>query len=242
MKTGFLILILGIFGAIQLPGQCEGCQSVAGEVIDFCFIESEWPDRCVQFTEDHKYFYYQSPRVKNGQPIKFYFPEDDQAIGTEYFAGLATNHKKLKLGHHDILILEHGVEQWRQLEGLRKWDMKYVNSGYTVLPSGLAYKPLRAGAGKLPLKGNLVTVHYTGYLESGYKFGSSLDGKQSFQFILGNAEVIKGWEEGILTMQVGSRNLLRIPPHLGYGQAGAGAGEIPPNSTLYFDIQLLAAE
>lgn len=242
MKMGFLILILGIFGAIQLPGQCEGCKSVAGEVIDFCFIESEWPDHCVQFTEENPYFYYQAPGVNKGKAVKFYFPENDQPTNTSYFVGLSRTHKILKLTPRDLLIMEHGIEQWRQLEGLRNWDKKFVNSGYTILPSGLAYKPLKVGNGKLAQNGNRTTVHYTGYLESGKKFASTLDGKQSFQFTLGNAEVIKGWEEGLATMTVGSRYLLRIPPDLGYGQAGAGAGAIPPNSTLYFDIQLLAAE
>jgi hypothetical protein len=211
-------------------------------VIDFCFVESEWPDHCVQFTEENPYFYYQSPGINKGRPVKFYFPENDQATNTHYYVELDKSNRRLKLETRDLLIMEHGVEQWRQLEGLRKWDSKYVNSGYTILPSGLAYKPMKVGKGKLAQQGNRATVHYTGYLESGKKFASTLDGKQSFQFILGNAEVIKGWEEGLAIMTVGSRYLLRIPPHLGYGQAGAGAGAIPPNSTLYFDIQLLAAE
>jgi peptidylprolyl isomerase len=128
------------------------------------------------------------------------------------------------------------------MEGLRKWDMAIVGSGFTELPSGLAYKALAIGQGKTPEKGKKVNVHYTGYLESGEKFESSLDRKQTFQFTLGLGQVIKGWDEGLTIMTVGSRYLLRIPPALGYGTAGAGGGDIPPNATLYFDIQLISAE
>jgi peptidylprolyl isomerase len=101
-------------------------------------------------------------------------------------------------------------------------------------------KPLVTGTGKAPQKGKRVTVHYTGYLESGKKFESSLDRKRSLAFTLGNGEVIKGWEEGLALMTVGSRSLLRIPPGLGYG--AAGSGDIPGNATLFFDVQLLTAE
>jgi hypothetical protein len=242
MRTGFLILILAFAAAINLRAQCEGCKSVAGEVIDFCFIESDWPDHCVQFTEDAAYFYYQSPTFNKGIPLKLQFPDDQQATHTNYFVALYENHQKLKLGPRDLLIMEHGLDLWREMEGVRKWDKACVFSEYTFLPSGLAYKPLVEGKGKFPEKGKNVTVHYTGYLESGKKFDSSYDRKQSFQFTLGAGQVIKGWDEGLAIMRVGGRYLLRIPPQLGYGQAGAGGGQIPPNATLIFDIQLLSAE
>lgn len=242
MKRGFLILMIALGGAFFLPAQCDGCKSVAGEVIDFCFVEPEWPDHCVQFTEEADYFYYQAPSVNKGVPARFSFPTQQQRYATSYLTGLAESNKKLKLTSRDLLIMEHGMELWHQLEGIRKWDPAVVLSGYTLTSSGLGYKVLVSGRGKAPSKGRKVNVHYTGYLENGEKFDSSLDRKQSFQFTLGAGQVIKGWDEGLAIMTVGSRYLLRIPPHLGYGQAGAGGGEIPPNATLYFDVQLLSAE
>lgn len=242
MKRGFLILIFALGGHIFLPAQCDGCKSVAGEVIDFCFVESEWPDHCVQFTEDAQYFYYQSPEANKGVPAKISFPAKPDRYATGFLTKLMESDKKLKLGARDLLIIEHGMGVWQQLEGIRKWDPAVVASGYTFTGTGLAYKPLLLGRGKSPVKGKKVNVHYTGYLENGEKFESSLDRKQSFQFTLGAGQVIKGWDEGLAIMTVGSRYLLRIPPQLGYGQAGAGEGEIPPNATLYFDVQLLSAE
>lgn len=80
-------------------------------------------------------------------------------------------------------------------------------------------------------------VHYTGTLADGTKFDSSLDRGQPFSFPLGEGKVIKGWDEGLSTMRVGGKRQLVIPPDLGYGQRKSGP--IPPNSTLYFEVELL---
>jgi peptidylprolyl isomerase len=105
-------------------------------------------------------------------------------------------------------------------------------------PSGLKYTVLKAGKGTTPKPGNTVFVHYTGTLTNGKKFDSSRDRGQPFSFILGQGQVIAGWDEALSTMKVGERRKLTIPPKLGYGAAGAG-GVIPPNATLIFDVELL---
>jgi peptidylprolyl isomerase len=104
--------------------------------------------------------------------------------------------------------------------------------------SGLEYVDSVVGAGDSPKKGQQVTVHYTGRLTNGQKFDSSVDRGQPFMFTIGIGQVIKGWDEGVMSMQVGGRRTLTIPPQLGYGARGAGS-VIPPNATLVFDVELL---
>lgn len=240
MRKGFLTLIFALGGTFALSAQCDGCPHIGGELIDYCYQEVELPKRCVQFTEDSNTFYYQDNNRKKSSPMKLPLPSDLLRPTSGYLMGLDPD-QKLKLSAADLLLIEHGIDLWLVLEGIRKWDMSIVGSGYTLLPSGLAYKPVILGKGKTPEKGKRINVHYTGYLENGKKVDSSFDKKQSFQFTLGLGQVIKGWDEGLAIMTVGSRYLLRIPPALGYGRAGAG-GVIPPDATLYFDIQLISAE
>lgn len=104
--------------------------------------------------------------------------------------------------------------------------------------SGLKYVDLKTGAGVTPKTGQTVVVHYTGWLTNGTKFDSSLDRGQPFSFVIGQSQVIKGWDEGLSTMKVGSKRKLIIPPDLGYGARGAG-NVIPPNSVLVFEVELL---
>ena len=104
--------------------------------------------------------------------------------------------------------------------------------------SGLKYINETLGEGDIPNKGDVVVVHYTGTLEDGTKFDSSVDRGQPFEFPVGVGRVIKGWDEALSTMKVGGKRKLIIPAELGYGARGAG-GIIPPNATLIFDVELL---
>lgn len=97
---------------------------------------------------------------------------------------------------------------------------------------------LQEGSGAAAKDGDNVSVHYTGTLENGEKFDSSLDRGQPFQFTLGVGQVIKGWDEGIVGMKTGEKRKLTIPPELGYGTKGV-SGKIPPNSTLIFEVEML---
>ncbi|MCK4453769.1 FKBP-type peptidyl-prolyl cis-trans isomerase [Candidatus Parcubacteria bacterium] len=97
---------------------------------------------------------------------------------------------------------------------------------------------LKPGTGKLADVGNTVVVHYTGTFEDGTKFDSSLDREQPFIFKLGEGQVIKGWEQGILGMKIGEKRKLTIGPDLAYGKMGI-PGAIPPNAVLIFEVELL---
>jgi FK506-binding protein len=102
----------------------------------------------------------------------------------------------------------------------------------------LIIEDLHEGTGKEAQKGKRITVHYTGRLEDGTKFDSSLDRRQPFTLILGAGQVIEGWDKGFDGMKEGGKRKLTIPPEMGYGVHGAG-GVIPPNATLVFEVELL---
>lgn len=112
---------------------------------------------------------------------------------------------------------------------------------WVKLPNGLQILDVVIGPGKEAKEGDFIATHYSGTLESGLKFDSSYDRGQPFSFILGQGMVIKGWDLGIVGMKVGGKRKLIIPADLGYGERGAG-GAIPPGATLYFDVELMAAE
>ena len=122
--------------------------------------------------------------------------------------------------------------------------LKLSRMPMTKTASGLEYEDTQTGTGKSPAKGQTCVMHYTGWLwvdgSKGAKFDSSVDRGQPFTFPLGQGRVIKGWDEGVATMNQGGKRTLVIPPELGYGARGAG-GVIPPNATLMFEVELLRA-
>lgn len=109
----------------------------------------------------------------------------------------------------------------------------------TETDSGLRYADLAVGEGEEAAAGHQVSVHYVGTLADGTEFDSSRKRGQPFQFALGQGVVIPGWDEGVAGMRVGGRRRLVIPPHLAYGERGAGH-LVPPNATLDFDVELLS--
>lgn len=103
--------------------------------------------------------------------------------------------------------------------------------------SGLKYVVLRPGKGEKPSKGQTIDAHYVGRFMDGRVFDQSL-GRGPFTFTVGRGQVIKAWDEALLDMKLGEKRALIVPPSLGYGQQGAG-GVIPPNATLFFEVERL---
>ena len=110
--------------------------------------------------------------------------------------------------------------------------------GLTTSKQGVKIEVLKEGAGREAVLGKTVSVHYTGVLENGTKFDSSVDRGAPFEFSLGAGQVIRGWDIGVEGMKVCEKRKLTIPSELAYGERGAG-GVIPPNATLIFEVELL---
>lgn len=110
--------------------------------------------------------------------------------------------------------------------------------GEVTTPSGLKYVDLVVGSGAEAKSGSDVKVHYTGTFADGREFDGSRDGDPPYAFRIDAGEVIRGWDEGVKGMKVGGRRKIVVPPSLGYGARGY-PGAIPPNTTLYFDLELM---
>ncbi len=107
-----------------------------------------------------------------------------------------------------------------------------------AMSNELQIEDIQLGDGKAVVKGALITTQYTGWLEDGTKFDSSWDKGRPFQCVIGTGRVIKGWDQGLMGMQVGGKRRLFVPAHLAYGERQIGA-HIKPNSNLIFEIELL---
>jgi hypothetical protein len=113
-----------------------------------------------------------------------------------------------------------------------------ISNAEVTTSSGLIYEDLRVGSGDLVKAGDTISINYTGWLGSGEKFDSSLDRGQTFDFTVGSGQVIAGLDEGVVGMRVNGTRLLIIAPHLGYGSTTQGV--VPANSTIVFEVQLVA--
>ena len=110
-----------------------------------------------------------------------------------------------------------------------------------VMDGELTIEDIIVGEGTEAVKHSIVTVNYTGWLEDGFKFDSSLNpGREPFRFTVGAGQVIQGWDQGIPGMKIGGKRKLTIPPSMGYGNRDNGA--IPANSVLIFEVDLLVVE
>jgi peptidylprolyl isomerase len=105
---------------------------------------------------------------------------------------------------------------------------------------GLKYQDIVVGKGPMPKAGQTVTVDYVGKLTNGTVFDASKNHGGTFSFLIGEGQVIPGWDQGVMTMHVGGDRKLIIPPSLGYGPEGIPGGPIPPNATLIFDVKLIS--
>ena len=143
----------------------------------------------------------------------------------------------------------NAVEQFRMFNGAkaereaaaRKQQEELIgelSQGFEKTESGLRYKFIVRGKGTKAEAGKKVSVHYKGMLADGTVFDSSYKRKEPIEFPLGKGHVIEGWDEGIQLLQVGDQARFVIPPHIAYGQRGAG-GVIPPNAILIFDVELV---
>ncbi len=145
-----------------------------------------------------------------------------------------------------LAVVVLGIGMWQSGNVSRESQATELSQGVAAqqaqsqIMQNLKIEDIKVGTGAEAENGDTVTVNYTGTLDDGTKFDSSLNpGRTPFSFVLGAGQVIKGWDLGVLGMKVGGERVLTIPPELGYGASGAGSS-IPPNATLHFTVDLLS--
>jgi len=160
-----------------------------------------------------------------------------------------------KMDKVEIIRVGDEAEKWNAVEAFRTFEgsrakrladenakvdaeLDKIAAGFQKTDSGLRYQYIQKGSGKQATKGSKVAVHYKGQLTNGQVFDDSYKRKQPIEFNVGVGQVIEGWDEGIMLLNVGDKARFVIPSHLGYGSRGAG-GVIPPNATLIFDVELV---
>lgn len=190
---------------------------------------------------------------KRGEPFSFALGQGQVIQGWDEGIALLNQGGKAKLvippelgygerGAGNVIppdaVLHFEVELLEILAGSPADPQVVEEASFTETDSGLRFFDFEVGSGVSPQAGQTVIAHYTGWLTDGTKFDSSLDRGQPFSFVIGQGQVIKGWDEGMATMKVGGKRQLVIPAELGYGERGAG-GVIPGGATLIFEVELV---
>ncbi len=220
MKSLYTVLLVFLFANNQIFAQCEKCKMLDDDMVDFCFTMEEFDAFCMQFGTKSTSYQLKGDKKIKSIPIG--------VAGDYEYLKMISSDKKLKLSAAEIVFIQAGLAAWKVEE--RKFGYKYEDSG-------LGIKIYEEGEGELPVAGEPVQVHYSGFLEDGTKFDSSVDRGRPFKFTLGEGQVIKGWDEGVSKLKIGTKAWLRIPPDLGYGSIARGP--IPANAVLYFEIEVL---
>ena len=166
------------------------------------------------------------------QAIDDVFTDTKPKLTQEEIQTVLSNYQQMLANKLDAVANENKLKGEKFLEDNKKKD------GIVVLDSGLQYKVIKEGDGEKPGKDSSVKVHYHGTLINGEVFDSSYDRGEPVTLFLN--QVIKGWQEAVSMMKVGSKWQIYVPSELAYGSRGAGGGAIGPNETLIFDIELLA--
>ncbi len=224
MMTRFALFALLLCVSLQVKGQAAA-EPAAAEVTTYTFTTPAAPGKVARFDYAVPGSFSYTPGEKK-KPLTLAMPAS-RALAD--LVGWVRQNKALK--SDDVLVIDRA---------LMAWDSARATMGFSTTASGLKYKIIEKGSGKLPEAGKRITVHYRGTLENGKQFDSSFDRGQPITFTLGQRQVIQGWEEGLLLFPVGSKGRLRIPPALAYGARSTGT--IPANSTLFFDVEIVAAD
>lgn len=203
---------------------CTSLAVSAQNTADFVFENENFPGLKASFWDSKDVFSIQNGKKSREIPLA-------AADSTAYLNSIATN-KKLKLNAQEAFFLQ---------QALPAWEKARMKIGFEFEENGLGIKILAKGQGELPKEGQTVIVHYTGKLEDGTEFDSSIPRKTPFEFPLGKGRVIKGWDLGIAKLPIGTKAILWIPADLGYGSRGAG-GVIPPGATLFFEVELIGVK
>lgn len=139
-----------------------------------------------------------------------------------------------------VTPVEKQAEKAFKKDSVKEKEVISDNQNNNKQPMEVKIEKTQEGTGDRTVKSrDTISVHYTGKLENGTKFDSSVDRGTPFEFTIGKGMVIQGWEQGLLGMKIGEKRTLTIPSELGYGSRGAG-GVIPPDATLIFDVELMA--
>jgi len=201
---------------------CKRCPKANSEA-DYCYKNSLFPNQCARFSATSDFFYVYNQKRKI---LKLRVPENR----TRYLLKIARN-KKLKLASSDILFLD---------KALYEWENRHFTAGFDTTSLGIGLKIMRKGKGTIAEEGKKIRFEYVGKFEDGHIFDSSLEQKIPHEGMLGAGKLIRGLDEGLVGLRVGTKAVLRIPPHLAYGNRSYG--KIPAGATLYYEVFILHVE